>query len=298
MADTDLSDLVTYWEEKVLLPFTAETMARKLINRNPDVDGPGIHKVKVSTMTGMQEATIAYRPQRGEAKRESIKLTSAELQIPYVEQEYYVERMNYDAWLANRNIDLNSLTINEAGRTVAEKEDQMLLLGWDQNGDGTYDVQGAYTAAGSAVSTSYDFATNGNAYDAVCDVLALIDGSHAKSYNGYNLVLPLTQYYQLLKSKDSNQNYEIPDVLRLLNERSNAGAGQVLSYHRIPTDHGLLLPIDPERRFVEFYNPSDLVTEAWTDPTQPNRSDIYGRTYVHTVPHILKAEGIGRLDTI
>lgn len=293
---TDMARVTEYWDSQIIEPFQKTTIARKLIQPNPDVKGPGVHHVKVNTLVGMQAATIAYRPQRGEQRRESISLTSADLAIPYVEQEFVTERQLYDAWLNNRNVNLETLTVREAARTVAEKEDEMLLLGADLDGDGTYEIQGVYNAATTEFTTAKDFATYGNPYDAVAGALELLETLNARA-EGYNLLLNTVQRNQLRISRSTIGVKEEPDVLDLLNP-GGGRAGGIISYSLIPAGKGLLLPIDQSRAFMEFYNPTDVVTEAWTDLTQPTRSDLFGRVYVSSVPHCIHPEGLVRLTNI
>ncbi len=292
---TILNQASQYWETRIIEPFQRKTIARKIMQRNPEVSGPGVYSVKVNTLTGMGEATIGYEPGVGDLTPDQVKITPSDIVIPAVWKDFEVKRKQLEAW-ANRQVPLDSVAARYAATVVAQKEDLMLIQGWDPNGDGTYEVLGIYGSAANDFSTSKDFATAGHPTSAVSGGLALIEADYALA-DAYHLLLNPVQRGELRSLRSAQGVREEPELVEILNP-NGGNLGQIWSTPAITAGTGLLVPVDPVRDYIEFYNPEDVVVELGVDPMHPKTGPVSGRVSTYSVPHTIHGEGLSKLSAI
>lgn len=289
-----------YYDPKIIEPLRRKVVGRKLLAPNGDVKGPGVHSVEVNTLTGMKQATISWEPGQGALVPDSIRLDPSTLQIPSVWKDFSVKRKQVDAWArADGNVKLDATALREATRVVAEREDEMIFNGWSADGSNK-DILGLWDVAsteGNIYSTDKQFSTYGNAQDAIAGVMAMIEADFGLVDN-YNLVLNPVQKWELMSSRDANGNREWPQVLEMLNSGDPNGPGRIVSTDRIAAGKGMVLPLDDDGEYMEYYNPIGPLTEMGYDSMHPDTCDISGRVYEYVVPHVRRPAALGALTSI
>lgn len=292
---TTFSKIARHFDKEVIEPVRQVTVARRLMAVNPNIKGNGIWNVDVTTLSELSDATIDFALPSGDSHRDAIKASVANKELPVLWKGYEIPRSAYEAFV-QKGIRLDSEAAISAAVVVTNKEDDLLLQGWAHDGS-TYDVSGLYQSAGNSETTSDDFGTAGNAIDKIALAKGLLadDGIYGMNYN---LVLNPTQFAQLDGSVLTNGNREFSEVLKQLNPYPNAAPGGIFQSTDVTAATGMVLPVDPARRFFEIIEAQPMKNILGEDSKVPGISPIYGTTYSVVYPHIKHANAICSLTNI
>jgi uncharacterized linocin/CFP29 family protein len=243
--DTALDVAARYFDNEIINPLRQVLIGRKLVAENPSVKGDGIYNVDINTIKEMGAASISYSLPTGETgNKDMIRVDRTNVNLPVLYKEFEVPRMDYESF-RNKNIPMDTAAAVSAAQMVGVQEDQLIINGWNPNGDGsTFVVPGMYTLTGAQnITTSLAFSTPGNATSAVAAAYGMLETAHALG-QAYNLVLNPTSWANLVKSRlpYSNQR-ELPEVLEMLNFGDPNGPGRIYVTVALATGTGVLAPI-------------------------------------------------------
>ena len=294
MADT-FKKIARIMNQEVVEPVRQTTIARKLMSVNPKIKGKGIWNVDVTELSELSDATIDFGLPSGDSHRDAIKASVTNIQLPVLWKGYEIPRSAYEAFV-QKGIQLDSEAAISAAVVVTQKEDSLLLDGWAFDGS-NYDIDGLYQSAGNSETTSDDFATAGNALDKIAGAKGLLAADGVYGMN-YNLVLHPTQFAELDGSVLSNGEREMSEVQKQLNPHPNQAPGMIMQSTNITAGTGMVLPVDPARRFFELIEAQPLDNVLGEDSKVPGISPIYGTTYSVVYPHIKHNEAICSLTNI
>lgn len=294
MADTVLQVLARQIDSDLILPLRQQLIGRTLAATNPTVKGDGVFEVVHQSLNELGEATISYSLPKPSDQRDSITATSTPLKIPVLEKGFEISRADYDVWKAN-GTPIDTTVALSAAQVVGVKEDNLIVNGWAPDGS-TTKITGLYAGAGNSFTTNLDFGTAGYPTDAVAGALALIETDYALA-DAYQLLLNPVQRNELRASRNTAGVREEPEVLDMLNTKGGSGS-KVVSTSVILAGTGLLVPIDPARRFLELVVPRDYRTTLGVDSRDETNSPIYGRITCMTLPKIKQSNGLCSLTQI
>jgi uncharacterized linocin/CFP29 family protein len=285
-----LNRAATYIEKEWQTPLRQTLVARKLSVKNPNVYGRGVQAVETTTLSGMSTANIQYGIPSPDVDADELTETVATVQVPVIYKQFKVAREKIDAYLRD-NRAFDTAVAQEAVYQCALLEDDYLLNGWKQDGT-NLKVNGFYNAAGNDYSTSKDFATWGNAKDAIIGAKTLIQLDNALAPS-YNLVLHPNQYGELIGNYTVAGGWEIDIVKRLLGP-----GGDVIVTPNMTDGKGLLMPVDPARKFHEYINPVDFTLIIGEDSRLPGWSPYQGTVLDLVYPNVKIANGLCKLTSI
>ena len=289
MADTTLYSFSKKIDEKLVEPLRRTLVGRKLVEVTPPA-GFGVSAVEWSTITEMSEGMVSYAFTSGADGFNASPTTS---KVPVYWKDYTIDRRLYEGFLV-KGFDPDASAALSAAYVAAKVEDTAIIKGV-VNDAGTYDINGLYEGAGNDYSTTTDFATPGNATDAVAAAYDLLAGDEMPVGEGvpYNLVLARTQYMQLLGIRNTNGIREMPEVKEMLN------GGNIIMSNAMTAGNGMLLPtsevIEP---YVDFYLTADWQTEHGVSSEHPNTGDLYGRVFSAGILRIKHNVAICKLSDI
>jgi uncharacterized linocin/CFP29 family protein len=289
MADTTLYSFSKKIDEKLVEPLRRTLVGRKLVEVTPPA-GFGVSAVEWSTITEMSEGMVSYAFTSGADGFNASPTTS---KVPVYWKDYTIDRRLYEGFLV-KGFDPDASAALSAAYVAAKVEDTAIIKGV-VNDAGTYDINGLYEGAGNDYSTTTDFATAGNATDAVAAAYDLLGSDEMPIGEGvpYNLVLARTQYMQLLGIRNTNGIREMPEVKEMLN------GGNIIMSNAMTAGTGMLLPtsevIEP---YVDFYLTADWQTEHGVSSEHPNTGDLYGRVFSAGILRIKHNVAICKLSDI
>ena len=295
MAESVYERLATYYDGEIIEPLRQTTIARKIMSVDPKVKGDDKYFVDIMSITGMNAGVIEYRLP-DDVNRDMISTSTEKVQLPFIAKGFQVPKQDI-AVFAEGGIDIEAANAKAAAWEVQKLEEAYLLQGWKPDGT-NYEVKGLYQAAGNTCATSYDFGTYGNATDAVCDGIQLIEDDNIRGTN-FNLLLNSVQKNQLKKSKNSTTDArEWKDVMELLNENGGA-TGQILTSEHIAAGTGLLVPVDPARNYFDIKEPQPIKTVLGYDSKLTEElSPVYGTIFELLLPNVKRPEALCTLTGI
>lgn len=299
MSDTALQTAGRYFDSELIGPLRESIVGRKLIAENPTCKGDGIYNVDINKVSEMGGGMISYQLPGSDVARDAIKVDRRNVNIPVLFKPFLVPRQDFEAW-RNKGVALDSGAAISAAQMVGVQEDQLIIKGWNPNGDGiTYEVPGMYTVTGTnGVTSSLPFSTPGNATKAIASAYAMIEEDFALG-QAYNLILNATQWGELLMSRHSaSSQRELPEVIEMINMGNPNGPGRIVVTSALSDTQGILAPVDPARQFMEIYVPKDVSTDVGMDSKAPATSPIYGTVWGLTFPHFKHPEAIATFSAI
>lgn len=288
MADT-FKKLSRTFDKDIIAPIQVQSVGRKLMAKNPKVSGPGTWNIDVTKLTELSDAFIDFELPTGDDHRDAIKSTISNIKAPVLWKEYEISRSEFDSF-KDKGIPIDSEVAISAAQVVMVKENSLLVDGFAWDGS-TYDIDGLYQSAGNTDATANDFGTYGNAMAEV----AIMKGKLAEDsiYNvNCNLTLHPTQYAELDGSVSTAGFREMPEVMKQLNSVAGAPTGTVIQSTDITAGTAMLTPVDPSRRYFEYYELQGIRNILGEDSKIPGISPIYGTTLEVLVPHIKHTEAI------
>ena len=286
---TSYAKFARYLDTVMHEPSRQKTLARMLYPKTIVLD-KGKFNIDYHTITDMGAAEIQDELPEG-GQRDNIVAAVTNVQIPNLFKAYKIDRASFDSFKANGTSMDNEAMLSAAYR-VGQLEDDLLIQGWDPDGDSTYEISGLYQGAGNTDSTSADFGTAGNALAEVATCFALNAADDSLDTN-YNLVLNPTQYFELAKSVLSSGDREFPQVLDLLNEQApGMPRGEIMWSNDITAGTGLLSPVDPAGVHLDLIIAVDMKNYLTTDPYWGEEGPLYGHVIERVIPRIKHSTAI------
>jgi uncharacterized linocin/CFP29 family protein len=287
------NSLATFSKEidtKLIDPLRNVLKGRKLVAVTPE-KGFGITSVDWGKITDVSDGLVSYGFSDGNVDAIHVALTNSK--VPVYWKDFKVDRRVYEGWRV-RGIDVDAASAIAAGYKAAKAEDAAIVMGVTNDGT-NYDINGLYQGAGNDYSTSADFGTAGNATAALAGAYNLMDADGIPVDSlAFNMALSSVQYQQLLASRFTNGQRELPDILDMLNGGSVFSVGTVLT-----AGTGMVLP-NPAvgEPYVDFYLTSDFKTEHGVDAKHPDTGDLNGRVYSAGILRIKQDVAICKLSVI
>jgi len=307
-----------------ILPLRQPIIGRRLLEVNPTIKGIGIRNVDVYTVQEMKDAVVSMSSPLPDMNRDRVNLKRDNLQVPCISNGFEISQ---DEILAYSNSDLKIIDIVNQSVTSAiykinKAEDNLIINGFVPQG-----VIGLYNGAGQSYSTASSFATSGNAAKAITGAIALANAANVFP-SAWNLVLNPSEFNKLTACTAANTN--IPDlawVKMILNPGSdldeflnpmfvlpgpqmqsepgsftpaieNGPRGGIYTTPAITPGTGLLLPVDPDRLFMQLVIPQDIMTDVGYDPKASKFSPYYCTIAERLLPHIKQPLALVQLTNI
>ncbi|NLT36777.1 MAG: bacteriocin family protein [Methanomassiliicoccus sp.] len=291
---SSLERAANYLDRQMVEPLRQALIARRLFQKVYTLPA-GKWNVDVDRISDMNEAQIAYGMPSEEGSRDAINITRENFRLPFLWKDYEIVRSDLEAF-ASEGINIESASMLNAARKLAEKEEDLLIQGWAPKDDAKYVIKGLYNVAGQSYTTSKDFGTFGNAIAAVSGARSKL---WEKAVNGvnFNLVINPAQFAELDASQDTGID-EMQKVLRLLNPVPGAYPGTVIQSTKIVAGKGLMVPVDNAGTYFDLVRASDAKNELGIDSKHPQTSPVYGRTWESLFPRVKHADALCTLTAI
>jgi len=295
MADTAFEKAARYFDKELVPPLRQMLIGRQLFAKTLPLPA-GSYNIDYNKVTEMGAATISQSLPVGEVHRDMVKVESTNLKLNVILKGYEIARDQWEAFKSKgQNLDTEAML--SAAHVLGQAEDDLLIQGWDPDGDSTYEVEGLYVGADNDYSTTKDFGTYGNAIDAIAGGLALMDADNVQGLN-FNLTLNATQFFELVASRSTNGDFEYPQALRLLNLNEGAPKGAIRVSADMTAGKGMLSPVDPSGRIMDLVIGQDPRNILGEDSKLKSISPIYGTVYEVLVPRIKQPNGLCKLSDI
>ena len=290
---TALEKAATYFDTEIVEPLRQKVMGRKLISVKPTVKGEGIKAADILKVIEMGAAQMAFKLPK-EMSRDMVRIDKSTVNIPVLFKGYEVDRDAYDVWKA-KGVGLDAAAAISAAQVIAVQEDTAIIDGWKPDG-ATYLMNGLYQSAGVSYTTLKDFATYGNAKEAIAGALAALEAVFV--YPPFNLTLNPVQNAELVMSESSTGTEEYGRVLKVLNGNVENGPGRIFSSPAITASTGLVSPVDPARVYMELLNPQPIRNVLGEDSKMPGISDITGTSFEALYVNVKQANALCKLTQI
>ena len=273
-------------KEATIMPFRKTSIVRELVSVRANLGGVGVQNWSWNTQGTMSEATLSWN--FTQTTEDQISLTRQSQPIPVLHKEFKLDYRDMQAAAMN-GYPLSMKNISEAAYKVAYLENTLILDGWNPKGTTSasdYEVKGLYQLAGNQVTSNYDFATYGNALQAVEDAMNLY--IEDEIFGPFNLVLHPTQYMELMLSE--NANYEKPEMPRV----KELIEGRIIKTPFMPVGTGLLIPQrDAMQAEILITQDASIYTEV-----EAKSRDFWGQVYECLTLAVYQPNSICRLTNI
>jgi len=293
MATSALEKAATYFDTEIVAPLRQKVMGRKLITVKPTVKGEGIKAADILKVIEMGAAQMAYKLPK-EMSRDMVRIDKSTVNIPVLFKGYEVDRDAYNVW-KEKGVGLDAAAAISAAQVIAVQEDTAIIDGWKPDGT-TYVMKGLYQSAGVSYTSSKDFATYGNAKEAIAGALAGLEAVFV--YPPFNLTLNPVQNAELVMSESSTGTEEYGRVLKVLNGNMENGPGRIFSSPAITAGTGLVSPVDPARVYMELLNPQPIRNVLGEDSKMPGISDITGTSFEALYVNVKQVNALCKLTQI
>lgn len=273
-AYSELGKLVT---NDLTMPLREKMILRELMFVNTKYRDKSLDSVQSYEASDLSDALIQRKLPDDTIFRDGLRTATSTVLLNSIVEGFLVERQEFDNFARN-GIMIDESVAMIAGKKVAEKENELGLVGWSIDGT-DYKIEGMQHLTGkSTESTSKDFGTYGNALDKVA--LAINTLNDAGVYAGaYNLTLNKTQYSELQSSLSTNGSSEWEQVMRALNENGGT-TGMIRKHSDVSANYGLLTPVDPVGEFFQIYETySPTASFGYDSKLGEEDSPVYGKVY-------------------
>jgi uncharacterized linocin/CFP29 family protein len=273
---TALQEAAMFLDNEIVIPLRQYTMARKLITLKPKVKGDGIKSAKILKLIEMGKAQVEYSLPK-EMSGDMVRIDKSTVDIPILFKSYEIDRAEMNAF-SRDGIAIDTSAAISAAQVIGEKEDDVIIQGWDPLGDASYEMKGLYQGAGLSITDEYSFGTYGKAKQVVSLGQAALEEKHVRP--PFNLVLNPVQHGELVTSEPTGGGIrEYDTVLKILNGNSDGGPGRIFSTPDIVAGTGLISPVDPGRVYMELLNPQLLRNVLGEDSKMPGIGAISGTAF-------------------
>lgn len=315
-------------------PLRQPIVGRRLLEVNPAVRGMGVRNIDVYSITEMRDAIISMTSPEPGMTRDRVEVKRGNVEVPSIQQGFEISREEILAY-ANGDqakIDIVGQSMTSAIYTINKAEDNLIINGAPSLGiTGLYNattvINGTVVEQACSYTTAKSFAVSGNPKDAVSGAIALVN-SHNIYPMAWNLVLNPQEWNHLSALSATNTN--IPDLAHvrwLLNpgsdlkqfmnpsfvvpglqmpggtgmltpSQNNAPMGGIYVTPAIAPGTGLLLPVDPDRQWMQLFVPQDLITDVGYDTKAQKFSPYYVTMEERLFPHVKHAYAVCQLTNI
>lgn len=211
-------------------------------------------------------------------------ITRTNLPIPVLHKEFRINRRHLEASRTyGEPLDVSS--IRSATYKVGVKEDELLLKGYDVDGDGTYEIKGFYEAAGNDYSTSSDWGTASNILPSINGAVDLLQADSI--YPPYNLVCNPTQFNELFVLVSGTAEFYADVVKRRI-------GGEIYQSPAVAAGTAMLLAA-PNSGFFDIAIGVDMTHE---EAILEKSKDLWGIVYECLVPRVWETNAICKLSNI
>jgi len=271
-------------------------IGRQLVSQDPDIVGDGIKKIDVRKLIEMGDAYISYNyPDEGVA-RDRVEIKSTTKDLPVLHKSFIIHRQEMEAFL-NEGINLETVSVRAAGKTVVKQENELILNGWKPDGT-NYEVKGLYQSAALSITDSLDFATPGNIDKAVNLAIAKLEDNNVEA-SAYHLICNPTQMAEVRTSRFSTSNVkEMPEVIESLNNGNRNGPGAIFKTKVLTAGTAMVIPYDPTMEYFRLVNPLEVTNELGLDSKAPRTSPVYGNVFEVLYPDVIDDNAICKLTGV
>lgn len=235
----DLADFGRQFDRKCAPVWQSKSIGRILIPKNMELSGKGIGNTSVKGYAYTSNADAITDYDIRQDIEDSVNTTPQTILIPIQQDIVEIKRRDFEAMKFD-GINVDSDVAQVMAVKVTKELDSTIVQGWKPDGT-NYKVKGFYQIAGNS-SAGSDFGSYGGALDSVAAALEALNDDAVYSDAGYNLVVAPTQYYQLLKSKSTNGDLELPRVVEMLNIGASGTPGQVMVSKDLSAATGFVSP--------------------------------------------------------
>lgn len=288
MADT-FKKLSRQFDTDMVPPIRKMAIGRKLMSKNPRMSGAGIWNIDVTELTELSPAFIDFELPAEDDHIDAMQSSISNKVAPVLWKKYRISRSEYDSF-KTKGVAIDSEVAISAAQVVTNKENTLLVDGFAWDGS-TYDIEGLYQAAENTDATANDFGTYGNALAEVAIMKGKLAEDDIYGMN-YNLSLHPTQFAELDGSVSANGIREFEQVMKQLNPVAGDAQGMIMQTTDITAGTAMLTPVDPTRRYFEYYELQAMRNILGEDSKAPAISPIYGTTMEVLLPHIKHGEAI------
>ena len=245
------------------------------------IGGIGVQQWSYDKTGEMSEALVSF--QFLETAEDVVSFSRDHISIPVIQKEFRIDRRDLEA-ARNGTYPITTVNSDAAAYQITNIENEMVINGYSTDGT-NYEIKGLMQSAGLEVTTTYDFATPGNALKSVSEGISKL--MENEIYGPYNLSLNPTQYMELATSVYTGGVIELNMVEKLL-------GGTILVNNWIPADEGMITTY-PQKQFYELVIAQDMTVE--TEILTKSKA-LWGRLYECIVPVIYQPKSILRLNSI
>lgn len=282
---------MTYLDKRTVQAAQQLLTMRKFYPAGPTGGGLGVRKAKWYKVTEMGDAYISWE---FEEDQDMVNVSPETAGIPVMAKEWGIKKRDWETWKLTGGLP-DDTALLAATRKLAETEENYLLYGWAPDGS-NYEIKGLYEAAGQTKAGA-DFGTYGNAASTVGAAALLLMDAYFKP--PYDLLLPSTQLYELLLSRDDYGNAELPQVRAILNgqisDNVQGGRGGIYLVPELTAGTGLMMPTN---RTPDLWDLMITVDYQNTVEELQKTHDLFGRVYIAHVPRIKQADALVTLTGI
>ena len=257
-----------------------QNIARTMMPVQGPIGGIGVQQYSWDITEEGSEALVTY--QFVDLAEDATNMTRDHIAIPLIQKDFRIDRRDL-ATAQRGGYSISTKNSNEATYQIMVAENKMVIQGYSTDGK-NYEIKGLLNGAGETPTSSYDFATPGNALKAAGDAIEIMMGHEI--YGPYNMTLNPQQWTQLTESLLTGGVSELSMV-----EKMNVS---VKPTNWIPAGKMVFTP-DPDENNYEIVMAQDLTVE--TEILQKSKN-LWGRIYESLVPVIYKPESIIRFDHV
>ena len=269
-------------------PLREVMIARQVMMFDTRQTGLGISNLQSPYYADMKTAEVAYELPTGAIARDQIQNSIAQTRIVTLKNGFQVDREQFEAF-RDKGIDIDAANAMSATQRVLQRENNLLLKGWQRDGT-AYEINGLAEAAGTDAIGSYDFATYGNPLKKVAEAKAAL-ASAGVFETKFNLLLHPTQFAQLDASVSTGGIREMDQV------KSMVGGGLILQSTDVSENYGLLLPHDPAGKYFRAVLTYPLTVSFGYDATIGEEiSPIFGLAMERLGLRVAQATAICKLS--
>ena len=233
----------------------------------------GVQTVEYKTLTDMGAAIISYILEKHKG---AINITSTPKKVPIIQEGYYIPARDL-ATSRESGSPLDTTLAVQAAVQVGLKEEDLLIQGWDDDGDGTYEIAGVYQAAGLTDATDLAWSTAGNAVKSIANAKGAMKAVNI--YPPYNLVIHPNEEADLdvfVTNHIRSQREEVETML---------GGGKIFITPDMTAGKGLLMAAPPRPNLYKLIICQDIITKTWPD----GPFGLNGHVYEAMIPLIFNS---------
>jgi hypothetical protein len=243
---------------------------RKLIPLNTELSGKGIGMTSVETFNYTATGGASTDYMIHESQADTMDLTSDVLKIPIQQQEIKIDARTWKV-LTKNGTNVEADAVLDMAANVSKEQDTNGIAGWKSDGT-NIEIDGLYSVAGNTYAGA-TYATYGNAILAASNSKKALKADHITS-TAYNMTLHGDQFAELESSISTTGVEEYKQVLRILNNGSLTGEGQILESNDLTAGNGMVTPVASQinRRYfdlIEAQPPMNRVFIIGDEETSP-----------------------------